>query len=367
MHSMTENLPHESPSMDMSNQLNPHDSNASAPLLSGVAGTPRGWGGTSALLPGAATGPLAGGGQGGAAAGGWRAQSALASSRSDMHRHDTAAALLLAGTGGHGGQSMPPSAHPSLARRSATILRTTTPMHSGRPSSPGAVSTSSAPLNDHMFTNGAAASAMLRDPSRLDEGPVDTAISAALSDLTDAAPPDSYRQLTPATSALLPVVDEVFLSTKPTRRSVHGSARRTVGEHNVAQAMQDTLKTWVQQDTQLSTRQVLEGGSGGVDVGVGVGMHAAGASNELRMSMQTNGMGDSVTDSGVRPELGGVYNNVGDLSFLSDLPEVQAEFGRWLDQYSAAFMDPMEEARLVEQYSAALNGMHTSLCVPAMP
>lgn len=340
MHSMTEVLRHESPSMDMSSHL-VHDSNASAPLLSGVAlinGASGGTvGGTSQVLQSAATGPLVGGPAGS------RLHNSLGTSRSDCHRHDTATALLLAGTG-----SQPAvSAQHTLARRSAQALRSA-PMHSGRPSSPGAISTASAPLHDLNGVHGL----QFREFSRGEEGPVDTAISAALSDMTDAAP-DTYRQLTPATSALLPVVDEAFLSTKPSRRSMHG-AKRPAGEHNAAQAMQDTLKTWVQQDAQLSTLQLLESAG---DV------HAHATSQELR-THSPPGIGclpDSMHEP--RPEAS-VYNTVQDLTFLSDLPEVEAEFGRWLEQYSAAFMDPMEEARLVEQYSAAMSGMHTSLCIP---
>lgn len=338
MHSMTEVLRHESPSMDMSSHL-VNDSNASAPLLSG---TPRGVVGTSQVLQTAATGPLAVGGasSGAVGAAGSCLQNTLGTSRSDGHRHDTATALLLAGT-----SSQPShSAHHSLARRSAATLRTTTPLHAGRPSSPGAISTASAPLHD---LNGVHGLAQFRDRSRGDEVPADTAISAALSDMTD-APPDTYRQLTPATSALLPVVDEAFLNTKPSRRSMHGT-KRGAGEHNVAQAMQETLQTWVQQDSQLSTRQMFEGAGD---------MQVFATSQELRMSMH-----DSMHDPRLETS---VYNTVGDLSFLSDMPEVETEFGRWLEQYSAAFMDPMEEARLVEQYTAAMSGMHTSLCAPTM-
>ena len=330
MHSMTEMVRHDSPSMEMSSHL-VHDS---APLLSGIAG--HGIVGTSQVLQSAATGPLAGGGVGPA---GSRLQNTLGTARSDGHRHDTAAALLLAGTGAQRTNS----AQHSLARRSVQALRTT-PLHSGRPSSPGAISTASAPLNDLNGVHGL----QFREFSRGDDGPVDTAISAALSDMTD-APPDTYRQLTPATSALLPVVDEAFLSTKPSRRSMHG-AKRAVGDRNAAQAMQDTLKTWVQQDSQLSTRQLFEGAGD---------MPAPATSQELRM--HGGGMADSMQDARLETT---VYSTVRDLSFLSDLPEVEAEFGRWLEQYSAAFMDPMEEARLVEQYSVAMSGLHTSLCVP---
>jgi hypothetical protein len=86
-------------------------------------------------------------------------------------------------------------------------------------------------------------------------------------------------------------------------------------------------------------------------------------SQELRLSMNTGGVADSMND----PRLdANIYNTVGNLAFLSDTPEVEAEFGRWLEQYSAAFMDPLEEARLVEQYTTAINGLHASLCVPAM-
>lgn len=203
---------------------------------------------------------------------------------------------------------------------------------------------------------------------------IDTAASGALSDIPESL--EVARLLVPGAAALMPVVDETYLRKRSMPGGGRGSGACTpplLHDDPVSRGLHDTLKTWVKQDN----KQRRSNSSGGMaSTGLGEAMRSCISpmpSSELRMgpsplarpSTAADAVADISRDGADTAALADAWRGA-ELSLVSETAALESEFQRWLDQYTAVFMDPREEARLVEEYSN-LYGCQGYPAEPIMP
>lgn len=349
-HSATEVIRPDSPPVDISGRLSGDSVTniASAPLLGGspqISMMPQGGHPSSHLTNASPHGP----------------------SRPRRQRMEgDALTSAFQAAGGFAAMQRQSSAHANLTTKAATMPRSRTVG-----SSPGALSSSFADVGlegdasvytqvmEHMLMRHA------------DGAGMDTAVSGALSDIPESA--EVARLLVPGAASLMPVVDETYLR----KRSVPGRARGggagvvpLFHDDPVSRGLHDTLRTWVQQDGKLGRSTPS---SGTASPGLGDAMRSCISpipSSELRMgpsmlartSAAADAVGDISRDGADTAALADAWRGA-ELSLVSETAALESEFQRWLDQYTAVFMDPREEARLVEEYS----NLYGSQGYPAQP
>lgn len=348
--SATEILRTESPSMDMSGHLSGDSATniASAPLLGG-----------SPQFPMVPHGSLPGGQQ----------TSASPHSHSRPRRQRTEADALSSAfqaAGGFAGMQRQSSAHGNLSGKATTMPRSRTVG-----SSPGALSSSFADVG---LEGDACVYTQVMEHMRMRHAEgvgFDTAVSGALSDIPESS--EVARLLIPGAAALMPVVDESYLRKRSLlgwQRSHSSSVPALLHDDPVSRGLQDTLRTWVQQDAKIGSSAP---GSGTTSLGLGETLRSSispipsselrmGVTMLARMSAATEGAADSYREGAETTALADAWRGA-ELSLVSETAALENEFQRWLDQYTAVFMDPREEARLVEEYS----NLYGSQGYPAQP
>lgn len=267
--------------------------------------------------------------------------------------------------GGFAAMQRQTSAHAKLSYMAATMPRSRTVG-----SSPGALSSSFADVG---LEGDASVYTQVMEHMRMrhaDGAGIDTAVSGALSDIPESV--EVARLLVPGAASLMPVVDETYLR----KRSVPGGVRGVgagvaplLHDDPVSRGLHDTLRTWVKQDCKLGRSTPS---SGTVSPGMGDAMRPSISpipSSELRMpcmlartSVVADTVGDISREGADTAALADAWRGA-ELSLVSETAALESEFQRWLDQYTAVFMDPREEARLVEEYS----NLYGSQGYPAQP